>query len=283
MKKLNIIFLFFSTIVCLGQNAKEEIKEIEGIWIAEDYYNSFESTKSAVKSKNAFDFNYPVAIRINSKEIKNGILDIGYSKLHDHNIHPEGSSLSVFKIDLNKKDSVGYYKTTTIPYFNYEWISYLIWDINKTSLKLYKPKGNEHQETFIKYKRVASKFKDDYLFPNPLYYYTRKKTIVGNYTLKDNEGTILSKDFEIKENGIADGFEEFENFTFYYSTDIYCGLPLKSDLIIICEDILNDESKTLVFLMDKDENGNINLHKREMSNEEEAYVLGEKIYELIKN
>ena len=56
------------------QNAKEEIKEIEGIWIAEDYYNSFESTKSAVKSKNAFDFNYPVAIRINSKEIKNGTI-----------------------------------------------------------------------------------------------------------------------------------------------------------------------------------------------------------------
>jgi hypothetical protein len=293
MKNAIKIFLFFFSIICFGQNTAEEIKMMEGIWVAEDYYNSFENTKSAVESKNAFDFNYPVALRINSQEIRNGILNIGYSELHDHNIHPEISDYSIknkdtirersFKINLNKKDSIGYYKTTDISYFNYEWISYLTWNIKKTSLILYKPKGKGHQETFIKYKRVTSEFKDDYLFPNPLYFYTRLKTIKGNYTLKDNKGTVLSENFNIKENGIANGFEEFDNFTFYFSTDIYCGLPLKSDLIIGCEDILNDKSKTVVFLIDIDENGNINLHKRRMSNIEESYVLGEKMYELKKN
>jgi hypothetical protein len=184
---------------------------------------------------------------------------------------------------LKKKDSIGYYKTTDISYFNYEWISYITWNVDKTSLTLYKPKGKEHQETFIRYKRVTSEFKDDYLFPNPLYFYTRQKTIKGNYTLKDNKGIILSKNFEIKENGIATGFKDFENFTFYFSTDIYCGLPLKSDLIIACEDILNNEGKTFVFLIDKDKDENIYLHKRQMSKVDEAYVLGERMYELIKN
>ena len=293
MKNIIKLFLFIYSIFCFSQNPQEDIKTIEGIWIAEDYYNSFEKTRSAVESKNKFDFNYPVALRINSKEIKNGILNIGYSELHDHNLHPEISDYLVknndtirersFKINLNKKDSIGYYKTTGISYFNYEWISYLTWDTRNISLTLYKPKSSKHQETYIRYKRITSEFKDDYLYPNPLYYYTRQKTIKGNYTLKDNKGTILSKNFQIKENGIASGFKDFENFTFYYSTDMYCGLPLKSDLVIACEDILNNESKTYVFLIERDNDENIYLHKRRMSNIQEAYVLGEKIYELIKN
>ena len=150
-------------------------------------------------------------------------------------------------------------------------------------MMLIHPKGKKHEETFIRYKRVTSKFKDDYLFPNPLYYYTRQKTINGNYTLKDNNGIILSNNFEIKENGIANGFKEFENFTFYFSTDIYCGLPHESDFIIICEDILDNDSNTIVFLIVRKENGDIHFHKRKMSDIGESYILGEKVYELTKN
>ncbi len=293
MKNAITIFHILFFYISFGQNPANEIESLNGIWIAEDYYNSFEKTKSAVKSKNAFNFNYPVALRINSKEIKNGILNIGYSELHDHIIHPEVSDYIVkdkdtirersFKVNLITKDSIGFYKTTNIYYFNYDWISYLAWNVDNTSLTLYKPKGNGHEEEFIRYKRVTSEFKDDYLFPNPLYYYTRQKTIKGNYTLKDNNGIILSENFEIHENGIAKGFEKFENFTFYFSTDIYCGLPLKSDLIVACEDILNDESKTLIFLIDRDKDDNVYLHKKRMSNIDDFYVLGEKVYQLIKN
>jgi hypothetical protein len=293
MKNTITIFCILSFYLTFGQNPIKEIESVNGIWVAEDYYTSFEETKSAVESKNAFNFNYPVALRVNSKEIINGVLNIGYSELHDHIIHPEISDYSLnkkdtirercFKVNLNKKDSVGYYKTTDISYFNYEWISYITWNDKKTTLILYKPRGKEHKETFIRYKRVTSEFKDDYLFPNPLYYYTRQKTIKGVYTLKDNNGIILSENFEIKENGIANGFEEFENFTFYFSTDIYCGLPHKSDFIIICKDILDNDSKTCVFLIDRKENGNINFHKRKMSDIDEYYVLGEKVYELTKN
>jgi len=294
MKHLIIFFLFLYCIFGFGQKPTDDIKMLEGVWIAEDYYNSFEKTNSAVKSKKSFHFNDPAGLRINSNEIKNGIVNIGYAELHHHLLFPEVSDYIVknkdtiheqgnFKINLNKKDSLGYFKTTDISYFNYSWVSYLKWNKDKTSLTLYRPKGKDHKEKYIRYKRILTDFDADYLFPNPIYYYTRSKTLTGNYTLKDNKGVILSKNFEIKENGIANGFKEFENFTFYYSTDIYCGLPLKSDLIIICEDILNDKSKRLVFLMDRDENGDINLHKRRMSNKEEAYVLGEKIYELIKN
>ncbi|WCO03479.1 hypothetical protein [Psychroserpens ponticola] len=283
MKHAIKIFLFFFSIFCFAQNVSKEIKTIEGIWIAEDYYNSFEQTKSAIKSKNAFNLNYPVALRINSKDIKNGILNIGYSELHDHNIYPEVSNISIFKINLNKKDSIGYYKTTDISYFNYEWISYLRWNIDKNSLTLYRPKGNGLEEYYIKYKRVESKFRKDYLFPNPLYYYTRNKTLSGNYTLKDNLGNILSENFTIGDNGIVSGFTLLDNFTAYFSTDIYCGPPAINDLVMFFDDILIEEKEVFYFLYKKNENGNIDFHKRLYNKENGSDKLGEIIYELVKN
>jgi hypothetical protein len=44
-----------------------EINKLNGIWIAEKYYNSFEKTKSALKSEKAFPSNEPVGLRVNSK------------------------------------------------------------------------------------------------------------------------------------------------------------------------------------------------------------------------
>ena len=73
MKNAIIIFHLIFLHITFGQSSTEEIESLNGIWIAKDYYDSFEKTKSAVKSKYAFEHDYPVALRINSKEIKNGI------------------------------------------------------------------------------------------------------------------------------------------------------------------------------------------------------------------
>ncbi len=278
-----------------GQKITDNLKKLEGIWIAEDYYNSFEKTNSAVKSKNAFYSGYPVGLRINTKEINNGIMNIGYSLLHDHLFHPEISDYIVkdndtiyeqgsFKINLNVKDSTGYYKTISKKRnLNYGSANYLTWSTDNTSLVLYRKKSEYYKEEFVRYKKVTSEFTPNYFFPNPLYYYTRQKNLVGSYTLKDSLGNILSKSFRINEKGIAQGFNKFENFTFYFSTDIYCGLPLENDLIVICDNILNNSRKTFSFMIERGKDENIYLHKIQRSNIRESYVLGEKVYELIKN
>ncbi|MCK0109860.1 hypothetical protein MWU58_11190 [Flavobacteriaceae bacterium S0825] len=294
MKHIFKILPFFLCFISFGQSIKKEIKMLEGIWIAEEYYNSFEENNSAIKSKNAFDPNYPVALRINSKEIKKGILNIGYSVLHDHLLHPEVSEYLInnkdtireqgkYKINLKAKDSLNYYKTTDIYYFNYDWISYFTWDINNNSVSLYRPKGNGHEEKFIVFKRIPFEFKNDYLFPNPLYYYTRSKTLSGNYTLKDNLGNILSESLTIENNGIVKGFGLLDNFTVYFSTDIYCGPPAKYDLVMFFDDILIDESEAFHYLYVKNENGNIDFHNILSNKEDGTYILGERVYELEKN
>jgi hypothetical protein len=296
MKYLLTLFALQLCIISYGQKALDSLKKAEGIWIANDYYDSFEKTNSAIKSKKAFEPNYPVALRINTSEVKNGIMNIGYSVLHDHMLHPEVSEYIVkggdtikeqgnFKINLNKKDSIGYYKTTDIYYFNYDWISYFSWNTERKTLTLYRPEGNGHKELFIHFTQPTSKFSDDYPFPNPLYNYTRRKTLVGNYTLKNKNSETLSKNLNIYENGSIEGYKPFESFTAYFSTDIYCGPLGKNDLLILYEDILIEESIALYFLYVKDEKGNINLFERtiQMEERDQQIKLGEKVYELIKN
>lgn len=298
-KAISIINLLLFCI-SMAQNPKKDIKALNGIWVAEDYYNAFEKTSSAVKSKHAFNSDYPVALRINSKEIKNGSLNIGYAVLHDHMLHPEVSEYLVkdkdtireqgnFKINLKAKDSLGYYKTSDIYYFNYDWISYLSWNSNDNTVTLYRPKGHGHEERYITYKRLSNTFKKDYLYPNPLYYYTRSKILSGTYTLKDGEGNILSKSFSIGNNGSVKGYHLFNHFTAYFSTDIYCGPPQKYDFVLFIDDILIEGSKSFDFYYVKKENGNICLHerlyyeKRVLDEDNGPFQIGKKLYELVKN
>ena len=296
MKKIITYILIVTSFHCFGQKVHQDIKTIEGIWIAEDYYKSFEKSNSAIESKNSFYHSDPVALRINSDEMKNGILNIGYSVLHDHMLHPEVSEFLVkqkdtipeqgnFKIDLSQKDSIGYFKTSEIYYFNYEWISYMKWNTSDTTITLYRPKNEKHEEKYIRYTRIESSFKKNYQFPNPLYYYTRLKALVGSYILKDSVGNVLSNDLRIKQNGIISGYHKFQGFTAYFSTDIYCGPPVTNDFILFYEDILNDESKGFGFAFKKSDNGNISLYKREWKTVDGREVLGlsNLKYELIKN
>ncbi|MFN6943353.1 MAG: hypothetical protein ACK4ND_00285 [Cytophagaceae bacterium] len=124
MKRLaSIILLTFLTLTVYCQNRLvDQIKNLEEIWIAEDYLNSFDITKSSIKSKVAFHSNYPVGLRINRLEIADSSLNIGYIELHDHWIHPEISKYTVvdgntiheqrhFQINIAKSDSLNFHQT----------------------------------------------------------------------------------------------------------------------------------------------------------------------------
>lgn len=228
-----------------------EIKSLNGIWVAENYYNSFEKTRSAVESKSAFPPTDPAALRINSAEIKNGVLNVGCAIPHDHFLRPEVSKYAVvgkdtihedayFEINLFSPDSLDFYKTSKpSPYFY--WTSYFKWNMVDTSIILYRPPSKEEDEKTIKYVRVKDKFEADYPFPNPLYYYVRSKTLVGDYVLKDSLGKVLAEQLKIQESGIISGYNDFENRTAYFSTDVYCGGDTYVDFVIFCKDIITED------------------------------------------
>jgi len=252
MKYLITIILTFYTLFAQSQNNLfKEIKKLNGIWIAVDYYNSFEKTKSSIKSKEAFDPSIPVGLRINSKETKDNVLNIGCSYLHDHDLWPEvsehvilnGDTLteqSNFKLNLNEKDSLNFYRVEKIGYHNCSFEAFLTWNYSDdTTLILYNPNIEKYPGKYIEFKRIASKFDKAYEYPNPLYYYTRSRTLAGNYILKDSTNKILSKNFIINLNGTAKGYSLLENKIFFLSTDIYCGHAVSHDYIFICDNIEN--------------------------------------------
>lgn len=297
MKTITTYILLLVFFDCYCQNTENKIKELEGIWIAEDYYNSFLKTKSAALSKQAFDANDPVALRVNGSEIKNGKLNIGYSTLHDHMLHPEVSEYLIsngdtireqgcFKINLNIPDSFGYYKTSEIYYFNYEWVSYLNWNTSDSSITLYRPKGKELDERNIKYRRISNSFDEEYPTPNPLYYFTRINTLCGSYTLLDSSGKTLTKNLKFNLNGKITGYDLFNGYTYYFSTDIYCGPAVNHDFILFYEDILKKNSGQFGFAYVVLKNGNIGLYKRIWTTTSfgaDVAELSNLLYELQKN
>jgi hypothetical protein len=242
-----ILLLLIFSINCQRNLLPESLPNLEGIWIAEDYLKSFEQTKSSLKSKDAFDLNYPVGLRINLTEMEHGILNIGYGVLHDHSLYPEVSKYVVvekdtvreggnFFINTLKSDTLNYYKTTEISYFNYKCNSYFSWEFSSdTTIILFRPKNQESQAETIRYKRISNTFSKDYLFPNPIYYYTRSKTLIGNYELQDGLGNILSTNFTIGLNGRTSGYEGFLNKSIYFSTEVYCGPHADGDIVILCD------------------------------------------------
>ncbi len=252
-----LITLLFISNFCFSQE-KEKIEDYNGIWIAEEYYNSFEKTKSCLESKNSFDSNEPVGLRINSSEIKNGVLNVGFSSLHDHLLRPEVSEYIVngkdtiseqghFKIKFSEQISTNEFPTTEIIFFSDNWKSSLILD--KNTIILYRPKNKDFEERKIKFIKVKKAFDINYKYPNPIYFYTRKTLLEGNYTLKDSTNKVISSELKINPNGIIEGYSEFENKKIYYSTDIYCGPTAIDELVLICDKIedYNPDCKGFVF------------------------------------
>lgn len=295
MKWIILSILALSSI-CTGAQVKKDIKSLNGIWIAVGYYNSFEQTKSAIVSRKAFEPNDPVGLRINSKEIKGGKINIGYATLHRHNIHPEVSKYEImgndtikeqgfFEVNLRGGDSLGFFETSDIYYFNYEWKSYISWDVNDSSITLYRPKNDRHEEKSIKYVRVKSSFDSNYPFPNPLYYYVRNRTIVGDYTLKDSTGMVLTKKLNILDDGTITGYEDFIGLKAYFSTDVYCGPREYDDRIIFCEDVLKQGFRCFGFYFIRSDENTIQLFESEPMEKDgrDGYVLTLMKFELIPN
>lgn len=250
---------------------KVKIEAYNGIWIAEEYYNSFEKTKSCLESKKSFNPNEPVGLRINTSEIKNGILNIGFSSLHDHLLRPEVSEFIVngkdtikeqgsFKIKLSDQNDLNEFPTSEIVFFSNNWKSSLILDKNK--IILYRPKNETFDKRKIKFIRIKETFDSDYKYPNPIYFYTRKALLEGKYTLKDANDKIITSELKINNKGEIKGYTEFDNKKIYYSTDIYCGPPTIDELVLICDKIVNYDTDCKGFVFKRINKNTIHLYNR---------------------
>jgi len=290
-----IISLTFWAITAFCQHDPVlQFKNFEGVWIAEDYLNSFNQTKSSIKSKKAFNPNDPVGLRINLTEIENGRLNIGYSGLHDHLLHPETSRYVVangdtiseqgfFQINLQKSDSLNFYETTEIYYFSEEQKAYFSWSfVPDTTLILYRPAAFDEPQQTIRFKRISHTFKPDYLFPNPIYYYTRSKTLTGTYMLKDSLGHVLSTNFQIGLDGKSSGYTPFNDKIFYFSTDIYCGYESTEDVILLCKYDKKLEPDCEAFIYKRVGKRSIQLHRQIWSKADEKQIVGKMLYKLVK-
>ncbi len=276
----------------------DQIKNLEGIWIAEDYMNNFNITKSSIKSEEAFDPNDPVGLRINLSEINDGFLNIGYSRLHDHLIHPEISKYTIigtdtiheqghFNINIDKSDSFILHEVSEFHYSDYENKAFLSLLFSPdTLITLHIPPTERDGKKSIRFKRVCHSFSEDYPFPNPLYYYNRSKTLVGSYTLINDSGKAVSEDFKIDFDGKAYGYLPFKDKIFYFSTDIYCGPKATEDIIDLCSFNGNLEPECEVFIYKRIDDKTIQLHSSEwveISDGDEKQVIGNMIYTLVKN
>ncbi|MFM7024005.1 MAG: hypothetical protein ACKOXB_13620 [Flavobacteriales bacterium] len=240
--KLLVSFLLMS-FSFFGNTLEKELKNLEGIWIAEPYYNSFVKTSSAIRSKSSFDPTDPFGLRINSKDVQDGVLSMGFSCLHDHFTRPEASNYIVlpeyndtirqpiFKVQIKKPDSLQYYELQDV-YLYFGSPLYFSWHYGKdTSLTILIPASAEYPEKTIKYKRVLRHSAASFPFPSPIYSFTRKISLSGHFELRDSLGNLRTKDFYIDANGVAKGDSLFENKIYEFNTDIYCGEPLYCDIV----------------------------------------------------
>lgn len=273
MKILIILLLcFFWGDFTFAQNINL-LSNFEGIWIAKPFYDSFEKTKNIRKSKDVFPAEFPVGLRINLKEMYNDTLNIGYSVLHDHMVHPEvsryylpkdtslkGEALALYleSDDKSNKDffrrvyEQGYFSVPTkelvknninignIPFFNIESQTSFIKFYEKDSVKtifIYRLANDSIPADTIFFTKTNLNITDNYSNPNPLYYYTKNRVLVGKYNLFNTSGVLLSNSFEIKNNGRIIGYKNFVNKKIVYSTDIYCGFPWSFNTVeIFCEE-----------------------------------------------
>ncbi len=265
--KLLYVFLLFPSLII--SQTSINIEDYNGIWIAEDFYNSFEQTKNIYKSKSAFNFNLPVGLRINNTEIKNDTLNIGYSALHDHLLRPEVSKYLAtdkdtiwenhFDVYLNKNKSINQFLTSEILFFtDYKAII----SFKKNAITLISPSSKNYKSKTIKYIRANTGFTKDYKYPNPIYSYTRNALLTGNYILKDSLNNTLSNTFKINSNGSLTGYGPFKNKYINYSTDIYCGPERIDELVLIHEKITNHDYNSSGYVIKLIDKNTIYLYKR---------------------
>ena len=304
--KYKIILVLILSLNCFSILAQDNrsitfLKNYEGLWIQIDFLKSFEKTKSIKDSKFLFAPELPVGIRINTSEMINNKLTIGYSVLHDHLLHPEVSHFTLINkdtvyeqgsitIDLSQDKNLKIVRIGYIPYFNTEntssYLTYKVID-KDTLLVLYREQSSELNADSIYYKKTNLLFEGDYKYPNPIYYYARNRVLTGNYTLLNKNRQVICEDFKLSNNGLMKGYDSLKNKKVFYSTDIYCGLPLNFDLIKICsepvESYFNNDCKPYVIVIKK--NGDKYLYEYEWDEQKtiEFYNKNRLAYILMKN
>lgn len=287
MNKYQVILILISILNLIRCKNEPQVKfDIpSGIWIAEDYYNSFEKTNSVIKSKKAFDSNNPVGLRINYEEIKGSNMNIGYSVLHSHLISPEVSGFTLsqandtiheqgyFKIDINKGGTTGHFETTEIYPFCYEWKSFITYDTINQKVIISRPPNERYDSTSITYIRIDTSFDKSYPFPNPIYSYLRNKVLTGEYTVRDSMNNVLTEKLTISQNGTMEGFEKFDNMIINLSTDIYCGPPVYLDLVLIFENIPDYDKKSYAYSLNQSKDGILQLGNNNIVEKEFGKVI----------
>lgn len=287
MKFNSTVSCFLITLsACAQPKLADQVKNLEGIWIAENYGQMFDQTRSSLKSKGAFDPNYPAGLRVNGLELRDDSLVIGYGVLHDHSLYPEISTFLMadgeriyeqgyFMMNALKPDSLNFYKISETDFFNYECAAYFSWLYGKdTTLLLYRPASAELPELTIRYKRITDKFLPDNPFPNPIYYYTRSKMLAGNFMLKDGLGKILSPRVSIGLDGQMRGYAPFDSLRCYFSTDVYCGPHELEDVVLTCSMDKKYEFKCEGYYYTSTKEGGFQLLDRAWIQEDDEYKVG---------
>lgn len=212
--------------------------------------------------------------------------------LYDHFLHSEVSDYIVvnndtireqgsFKMNLNSsknsfnleplKESGVYFRKAKLS-FKKEVITLLVNGFLK---------GREKVK--VKYVKVSTKFDKSYQYPNPLYYFTRKVLLSGNYILKDSLDNIIAKKITIKPSGEIVGAKRLKNNYIHYSTDIYCGPPTIDEIVFICENSNVKDINCGIYVLKNKNDSSIILYRDYARNIwDPKKKLKNKMYKLIK-
>ena len=253
LKIILITISFIGGSICYGQNKFDaHLENIEGIWIESSFKNYFDSIPSMMEYSKSLkraqrDISiYPIGLRIQSIEQKDGVQTIGYGVLHSHLLSPEVSRMCVqhndtiyeqgsFLIDISQTDSLGYFRIPDLMYMYaisspcYMKISYQ----KDTTITIVRNATEQIGEIIIQYKRIATTFNPSYPYPNPKDFYVREKTLVGSYVLKDSTDKVISSNFIINPSGTFNGISHWENQKIEFNTDVFCGDPVSFDKVLI--------------------------------------------------
>lgn len=292
---------FITASVCFGQTKfGTHLENIEGIWVENSFKSYFDSIPSMMKysknlSRSERDISiYPIGLRIQSVEQKDGVLNIGYGVLHSHVLHPEVSRKCIqhndtiyeqgsFFINLNQTDSSGYYKIPDLmdlyaigsPCF-----LKIDYQVDDTTITILRKASEQIDEIVIKYKRIAKLFTPSYAYPNPRDFYVRDRTLVGSYVLKDSTDKVISTNFKINANGTFSGIGHWQNQKIEFVTDVFCGGPATFDKVIIYDPENINNTEVELFIYQRKEQGIIQFFSYKIENSE--LVINKSMYTLIK-
>jgi len=269
IKTILITISFLSASVCFGQTKFEtHLEKIEGLWIESSFKNYFDSIPSMMEYSNSLSRSqrdisiYPIGLRIQSIEQKEGVLNIGYGVLHSHVLHPEVSKNCIqngdtiyeqgsFSIELNQIDSSGYYRIPDLmDLYAISSPCFLKVNYNQdTTITIIRNATEQIDEIIIEFKRISTRFTRLYPYPNPRDFYVREKTLVGSYVLKDSTNKVISSNFTINPSGIFNNPGLWSNKKIEFVTDVFCGGPASFDKVIIYdpENIKNSDVELFIY------------------------------------